>query len=230
MRNLLQCILLSTGTWGMDMQPPFSYPIIYPPSSFLQIGLSKNVISIPITPKSQKLTVKNDWWGWSVGKSHTLERLFVLDLFLDKGCPMYLNIFTTQGCRSTRVFLFSPLADQVDFRWTHIDAMNTENHSGSFVCLFIATRAIFQLYGGCHHCRWQGCKFRPMLSAQGLWAGRDLYRATPTATVGTSVYTVHPKDRHPRPTVGFEPPMQGSSDLCAGCSNHCASFKYMCQI
>jgi hypothetical protein len=27
-----------------------------------------------------------------------------------------------------------------------------------FVCLFIATRAIFQLSGGCHHCRWQGCK------------------------------------------------------------------------
>jgi hypothetical protein len=25
----------------------------------------------------------------------------------------------------------------------------------------------------------------------------------------------HPKDRHPRSTVGFEPPTQGSSDLCA---------------
>ena len=33
----------------------------------------------------------------------------------------------------------------------------------------------------------------------------------------------HPKDRHPRPTVGFEPPMQGSSDHCARCSNHCAT-------
>jgi hypothetical protein len=134
-RNPLQCIyiLLSTGTWGMDMHPLFSYPIIYPPPPFLQNGLSKNVISIPITPKSQKLTVKNDWWGWSVGKLHILERLFVLDIFLDKGKKrgMYLNIFTTQGCRSTRVFLFSPLADQVDFRWTHIDAMNTEKHSGS---------------------------------------------------------------------------------------------------
>jgi hypothetical protein len=31
--------------------------------------------------------------------------------------------------------------------------------------LFVATRAIFQLSGGCHHCRWQGCKFRPMLGA-----------------------------------------------------------------
>jgi hypothetical protein len=49
-------------------------------------------------------------------------------------------------------------------------------------CLFIATRAIFQLSGGCHHCRWQGCKFRPLLGAQGLSAGRDLYHTTPTAT------------------------------------------------
>jgi hypothetical protein len=29
-----------------------------------------------------------------------------------------------------------------------------------------------------HHYRWRATKFRPMLGAQGLWAGRDLYRAT----------------------------------------------------
>jgi hypothetical protein len=40
--------------------------------------------------------------------------------------------------------------------------------------LFIAAWAIFQLSGGCHHYRWLGCKFRLMLGAQGLWAGRDL--------------------------------------------------------
>jgi hypothetical protein len=28
----------------------------------------------------------------------------------------------------------------------------------------------------------KGCKFRRMLSTQGLWAGRDLYRATPAVT------------------------------------------------
>jgi hypothetical protein len=36
-----------------------------------------------------------------------------------------------------------------------------------------------------HHCRWRAAKFRPMLSmlgAQGLWAGRDLYRATLAVT------------------------------------------------
>ena len=32
------------------------------------------------------------------------------------------------------------------------------------ICLFWVARAIFQQSGDCHHCRWQGCKFRPMLS------------------------------------------------------------------
>jgi hypothetical protein len=31
-----------------------------------------------------------------------------------------------------------------------------------FVYLFWVARAIFQLSGDCHHCRWQDCKFRPM--------------------------------------------------------------------
>jgi hypothetical protein len=40
-----------------------------------------------------------------------------------------------------------------------------------FVCLFvlfIVAWAIFQLSGDCHHCRWRGCKFRPMLSTYGF--------------------------------------------------------------
>ena len=49
---------------------------------------------------------------------------------------------------------------------------------GILFVLFIAAWAIFQLSGGCHHYRWQGCKFRPMLGTQGLWAGRAFYRAT----------------------------------------------------
>ena len=35
-----------------------------------------------------------------------------------------------------------------------------------------------------HHYRWRAAKFRPMLGAQGLWSGRDLYPATPAATRG----------------------------------------------
>jgi hypothetical protein len=35
-----------------------------------------------------------------------------------------------------------------------------------------------------HHSRWRATKFRLMLGAQGLWAGRDLHRATPAMTRG----------------------------------------------
>jgi hypothetical protein len=41
-----------------------------------------------------------------------------------------------------------------------------------------------------HHSRWRAVKFRPMLGALGLWAGRDLYRATPPR-----FFRSHPKDR-----------------------------------
>jgi hypothetical protein len=40
----------------------------------------------------------------------------------------------------------------------------------------------FSLIWRHHHCRWRAAKFRPMFDAQGLWAGRDLYRATPNVT------------------------------------------------
>jgi hypothetical protein len=33
-----------------------------------------------------------------------------------------------------------------------------------------------------HHYRWKAAKFRAILGAQGLWAGRDLYHATPAVT------------------------------------------------
>jgi hypothetical protein len=69
--------------------------------------------------------------------------------------------------------------------------------------LFIAAWAIYQLSGGCHHYRWQGCKFFSMLGAQGLWAGRDLYRANTYCDMGPRFSLSHSKDRHPRPTVGF---------------------------
>jgi hypothetical protein len=39
-----------------------------------------------------------------------------------------------------------------------------------------------------HHSRWSAAKFRPMLGAQGLWAGSDLYRAIPALTQILSFY------------------------------------------
>jgi hypothetical protein len=42
----------------------------------------------------------------------------------------------------------------------------------------------FSLIWRRHHCRWRATKFRPMLGAKSLWAGRDLYCATPAVTRG----------------------------------------------
>jgi hypothetical protein len=42
----------------------------------------------------------------------------------------------------------------------------------------------FSLIWRRHHCRWRAAKFRPMLGAQGLWPGKDLYRSTPAVTRG----------------------------------------------
>ena len=77
-----------------------------------------------------------------------------------------------------------------------------------FVCLFIAAWAIFQLSGGCHHYRWLGCKFRPMLGAQGHWAGRDLYRATPTATQNLGLYSLIRKTGTHVPQWGSNPQLK----------------------
>jgi hypothetical protein len=48
--------------------------------------------------------------------------------------------------------------------------------------LFYVPLKNFSLIGRRNHCRWRVAKFRLMLGAQGLWAGRDLYRATPTVS------------------------------------------------
>jgi hypothetical protein len=42
--------------------------------------------------------------------------------------------------------------------------------------LFYVTLKNISLIWSRHHCRWRSAKFRPMPGAQGLWAGRDLYR------------------------------------------------------
>jgi hypothetical protein len=48
--------------------------------------------------------------------------------------------------------------------------------------LFYVPHKNFLLIWRHRHCVWRAAKFRPMLDAQGLWAGRDLNRATPAVT------------------------------------------------
>jgi hypothetical protein len=69
----------------------------------------------------------------------------------------------------------------------HIIIYN-ENDSVELICdwLFTALRPFknLSLIWRLHHCRWRAAKFRPILDAQGLIAGRDLYRATQAVTRG----------------------------------------------
>jgi hypothetical protein len=51
-----------------------------------------------------------------------------------------------------------------------------------YYLLFYVPLKNFTLIWRCHHYRWRAAKFRTMLSVQGLWAGRGLYRTTPVVT------------------------------------------------
>jgi hypothetical protein len=53
----------------------------------------------------------------------------------------------------------------------------------NFLLSYVALKS-FSLILRRHNYLWRVAKFRPMLGAQGLWAGRDLYRATPAVTRG----------------------------------------------
>jgi hypothetical protein len=48
-------------------------------------------------------------------------------------------------------------------------------------CLYVPLKN-FSLIWRRHHCRWRAAKFRSMVDAQGLWEGRDFYRATTAVT------------------------------------------------
>jgi hypothetical protein len=64
----------------------------------------------------------------------------------------------------------------------------------------------FSLIWICHYCQWKAAKFRLMFGAQGLWAGRDLYRVTPAVTRDLCfpglIQRTAPFSRFLRPTTG----------------------------
>jgi hypothetical protein len=61
--------------------------------------------------------------------------------------------------------------------------------------LFSVPLKNFSLKWRHHHYWWRAAKLRPMVGAQGLWAGRDIYRATPAVTRDLVFFWSHPKDR-----------------------------------
>jgi hypothetical protein len=90
-----------------------------------------------------------------------------------------------------------PDADTIK-RWHFLSSSAAE----MFVCFVFSRLSNFSAI----HYRWLGCKYGPMLGTQGLWAGRDLYRATPTATRGLGLYGLIRK-------TGTHVPQWGSNPL-----------------
>jgi hypothetical protein len=65
---------------------------------------------------------------------------------------------------------------------TMFDFKQNQNWLIDYLRFYIPLKKISLIWRR-HHCRWRAAKFRPMLGAKGLWAGRDLYRATPAVTL-----------------------------------------------
>jgi hypothetical protein len=84
------------------------------------------------------------------------------------------------------------------------------NHSDRLIInlRFYVPLKNFSLIWRRHHYRWRAAKVRPMLGAQGLWAGRDLYCATPAVTWDLGfpgqIQRTAPFSRLLRYTSGFE--------------------------
>jgi hypothetical protein len=78
----------------------------------------------------------------------------------------------------------------------------------SFVCFVYSRLSNFSAIRRLSPLPWLGCKFRPMLGAQGLWAGRDLYRATPTATRDLGLYGLIRKTGTHVPQWGSNPQLK----------------------
>jgi hypothetical protein len=113
-----------------------------------------------------------------------------------------------------RVFLYKhhPTLGSHDFNKLAFDL---------FVCLFIAAWAMFQLSGECHHCWWQGCKFRPMLSTHGFkqWG----FFVPHLLRHRTSVYTVSSEGTAPTSHSGIRTgDAKINRSLCLR-SNHCTT-------
>jgi hypothetical protein len=104
-----------------------------------------------------------------------------------------LRIFLSYWSRNEETFNFK-------VQYTNLRRTITQQgpHYLLFVCLFTAAREIFQLSGGCHHSRWQGCKFRPILSIYSFYQLGILNYVRTYCDTGPQFIRSHPKDRYPR--------------------------------
>jgi hypothetical protein len=106
-----------------------------------------------------------------------------------------------------------PISKQNELRQTQSDTHKVGLSiitTKSWYLQFHALLKNFSLIWRRHHCRWRATKFRPMLGAQGLWEGRDLYCATPAVTRG----------------LGFPVSSEGPPHLVASYDTHWDAWIY----
>jgi hypothetical protein len=111
------------------------------------------------------------WYQWNFQSIVENRGQQTLQRYYKQGIPTFFKISTSGHLCEIRV-IFTKVALQ---RFWMIDYL-----------LFYVPLMNFSLIWRRHHYRRKATKFRPLLSAQGLWAGRDLYRATPAVTQGLS--------------------------------------------
>jgi hypothetical protein len=89
------------------------------------------------------------------------------------------------------IFIFNSCIVTTNWKRNHVPLclLGTSSKAGTSFAIrlidylrFYVPFKNFSLIWRRHHCRWRAAEFRPMLGVQGLWAGRDLYRARPAVT------------------------------------------------
>jgi hypothetical protein len=110
-------------------------------------------------------------------------------------CMLVQSIFPTQSLivpnaaslmRTPLKICSSDLANAMEFKVEFNIILNIhmqllENTLTDYLRFYVPLKN-FSFIWKRHHWRWRAVKFRPMLGAHGLWARRDLYRATSAVT------------------------------------------------
>jgi hypothetical protein len=129
---------------------------------------------------------------WSMFNTKCLRWLYNLhrSVMTSKSTPRVLHCLSNTGiCPTYSIKLFFRIIKQLQTVKIHhkLSGLIRVIALGGLIDLwFYVPLKNFSLIWRHHHCWWRAAKFRPMLGAQGLWAGRDLYRATPAMTPSLS--------------------------------------------
>jgi hypothetical protein len=94
-------------------------------------------------------------------------------------------VMTISNCQSfdeEAIYLFDTPWHARDILPIRPSALPLSYWNSEIYVLFYVSLKNFSSVWRRHHCRWRAAKFRLMLGAQGLWAGRGLYRTTPAVT------------------------------------------------